>query len=109
MFLLVRNTTQTTTEATTAKRRDTHVTPPRARGPPECPQPHARLLHLAERALHCGDALRVVACTDLAEEALEASLLEPLRRGLKTLRTNRRRHTGRGRARAIGVEVLVHL
>ena len=89
--------------------RDTHVAPPRARGPPERAEPHARLLHLAERALDGGDARRVRARADLAEEALEVVLSEPRRRRLETLRADRGRHARLARARAVRVEVLVHL
>ena len=81
--------------------RDTHVAPPRARGPPERAEPHARLLHLAERALDGGDARRVRACADLAEEALEVVLLQPRGRVLQAFCAYRGRDAGRRRARAV--------
>lgn len=89
---------------------ETHIAPPRAGSPPECAEPRAaRLLHLAERTLDGGDTLRVVARADLAKEALEAGLLEPLGRRLQTLCADSRGHAGGRGSRAIRVEVLVHL
>ena len=88
---------------------DTHVSPPRARSPPERANPDVARLHGAERALHGGNARRVRARADLAEEALEVVLLEPRGRVLEALAADRRGHALVGRARAVGVEVLVHL
>ena len=64
----------------------THVTPPRARSPPEHADPRAfSLLHRAERAEYGLDAVRVRTRTHLAEEALQAVSLEPRSRVGETL------------------------
>lgn len=54
--------------------------------------------YLAERTLDGRDTVRARARADLAEEALEVVLLEPLRRILDALRGDRGRHACRGRA-----------
>ena len=77
------------------------VSPPRSCSPPERTEPHARLLHLAERALDSSDARRVRACADFAEEALEVVLLQPRSRVLEAFCAYRGRDAGRRRARAV--------
>ena len=88
---------------------DTHSSPPWAGSPPERANPDAARLHLAERALDGGDARRVRARADLAEEALEVVLLKPLSSGLDALCTNGGRDTCWRSAGAIAVKILMHL
>ena len=59
----------------------------------------ARLLYLAECPLDGGDARRVRARVDLAQEALR--LLQQRGRVLEPLRIDRGRDAGRGRARPV--------
>lgn len=67
-----------------------HITPPRSTSPPQCANPHTRLLHRAQGALHRRDTLIVRTSANLSEESLEVVRLEPRGGILEALSTNRR-------------------
>ena len=107
---------------------DTYGAPPRASSPPKRTQPDVGALHGAQSTLDSSDAGRwkrksasrnkggmhgrtrtVRTSAELAQEALESVLLEPLSSSSKPLSADGGRHASGRRSGAVAVEVLVHL
>jgi hypothetical protein len=86
------------------------VSPPRASRPPDPTPPDIAVLRQIRQAvLERGDALRIVARRELADDALLLVVFEPFGSRLQTLLEDGRGHACLGGTAAVGVEVLVHL
>ena len=104
VIVRIRNTTRR------LKRRPRRRPPPRARSPPRRTEPHVRVRRqVLQQPLHRRVALAVRPTSELAQHAALVVLLQPLSGADDAVDADSGGDAGRAGARAVGIEVLVHL